>query len=123
LRLFSFGGYGLALPALALVLFGAYDSYPFPSPHPSFKVSRIYERSLKTRYVLVKNGGKTATRLENPIFRNVFYENRLFASHVTLVISGGERRGARKPKKLRRRARGAGKFHPVLLALADVNLL
>jgi len=26
LRHFSFGGYGLALPALALVLFGAYDS-------------------------------------------------------------------------------------------------
>jgi len=28
LRLFSFGGYGLALAALALVLLGAYDSYP-----------------------------------------------------------------------------------------------
>jgi len=28
LRLFSFGGYGLALAALALVFFGAYDSYP-----------------------------------------------------------------------------------------------
>jgi len=28
LRLFSFGGDGLALVALALVLFGAYDSYP-----------------------------------------------------------------------------------------------
>jgi len=25
---FSFGGYGLALAALALVHFGAYDSYP-----------------------------------------------------------------------------------------------
>jgi len=31
LRLFSFGGYGLALAALALVVFGAYDSYPFAS--------------------------------------------------------------------------------------------
>jgi len=29
LRLFSFGGYGLALAAMALVVFGAYDSYPF----------------------------------------------------------------------------------------------
>jgi len=29
LRLFSFGGYGLALATLALVVFGAYDSYPF----------------------------------------------------------------------------------------------
>jgi len=28
LRLFSFGGYGLALAALALVVFGDYDSYP-----------------------------------------------------------------------------------------------
>jgi len=31
LRLFSFGGYGLALAALALVDFGAYDSYPISS--------------------------------------------------------------------------------------------
>jgi len=28
LRLFSFGGYGFALAALALEVFGAYDSYP-----------------------------------------------------------------------------------------------
>jgi len=28
LRLFSFGGYGLALAVLAVVVFGAYDSYP-----------------------------------------------------------------------------------------------
>jgi len=28
LRLFSFGGDGLALAPLALVVFGAYDSYP-----------------------------------------------------------------------------------------------
>jgi len=28
LRLFSFGGYELALPTSVLVLFGAYDSYP-----------------------------------------------------------------------------------------------
>jgi len=28
LRLFSFGGYGSALAALALVVFGSYDSYP-----------------------------------------------------------------------------------------------
>jgi len=28
LQLFSFGRYGLALAALALVVFGAYDSYP-----------------------------------------------------------------------------------------------
>jgi len=32
LRLFSFGGYGLALAALALVVFGAYKSYPLALP-------------------------------------------------------------------------------------------
>jgi len=32
LRLFSFGGYELALAALALVVFGAYDSYPRTLP-------------------------------------------------------------------------------------------
>jgi len=32
LRLFSFGGYGLALAVLALVVFGAYDSYPDRQP-------------------------------------------------------------------------------------------
>jgi len=31
LRLFSFGGYGLALAALALVVLGAYDSNPIIS--------------------------------------------------------------------------------------------
>ena len=31
MRLLSFGGYGLALTALALVLFGTYDSYPLLS--------------------------------------------------------------------------------------------
>jgi len=35
LRLFSFGGYGLALAALALVVFGAYDSYPLVGVSPS----------------------------------------------------------------------------------------
>jgi len=35
LRLFSFGGYGLALAALALVVFGAYDSFPLKTP-PAF---------------------------------------------------------------------------------------
>jgi len=34
LRLFSFCGYGLALAALALVVFGAYDSYPVKSITP-----------------------------------------------------------------------------------------
>jgi len=32
LRLFSFGGYGLALAALALVVFGAIECPPLPLP-------------------------------------------------------------------------------------------
>jgi len=47
LRLFSFGGYGLALAALALVLFGAYDSYPFRQLnalvfHEDNKIKKIF---------------------------------------------------------------------------------
>jgi len=41
LRLFSFGGYGLALAALALVVFGAYDSYPANS---HFDRKKLYNR-------------------------------------------------------------------------------
>jgi len=56
LRLFSFGGYGLALAALALVVFGAYDSYPFvPIParqqSPWRKNSRL---TLKSPLILRK---------------------------------------------------------------------
>jgi len=42
LRLFSFGGYGLALVALALVVFGAYDSYPIVST----KNTRVYKNTV-----------------------------------------------------------------------------
>jgi len=41
LRLFSFGGYGLALAALALVVFSAYDSYP----HIELNVNDRHARS------------------------------------------------------------------------------
>jgi len=41
LRLFSFGGYGLALAALALVVFGAYDSYPMPLTSTATEVRDI----------------------------------------------------------------------------------
>jgi len=36
LRLFSFGGYGLALATLALVVFGAYDGYPKFTTSPRY---------------------------------------------------------------------------------------
>jgi len=43
LRLFSFGGYGLALAALALVVYGAYDSYPTKSIEiqPKYKQGKV----------------------------------------------------------------------------------
>jgi len=52
LQLFSFGGYGLALAALALVVFGAYDSYPF-TPHLSTTAGlkiKIYVASMENQY-------------------------------------------------------------------------
>jgi len=42
LRLFSFGGYGLALAALALVVFGAYDSYPSQSTLTIFALKSLF---------------------------------------------------------------------------------
>jgi len=48
LRLFSFGGYGLALAALALVVFGAYDSYPISiSFHKSQKINKLQSSFFK----------------------------------------------------------------------------
>jgi len=44
LRLFSFGGYGLALAALALVVFGAYDSYPIIIKTEAHSQSEVYIR-------------------------------------------------------------------------------
>jgi len=37
LRLFSFAGFGLALAALVLVVFGAYDNYPKKHARPLHK--------------------------------------------------------------------------------------
>jgi len=44
LRLFSFGAYGLALAALALVVFGAYDSYPNKATGKRRVGSKVHER-------------------------------------------------------------------------------
>jgi len=43
LRLFSFFAYGFALSALALVLFGAYDSYPNHSSHQQDNLYRGFD--------------------------------------------------------------------------------
>jgi len=50
LRLFSFGGYGLALAALALVVFGAYDSYPSyqPSDGAAAEIGPVFTATLFT---------------------------------------------------------------------------
>jgi len=49
LRLFSFGGYGLALAALALVVFGAYDSYPKETKEQTciFMISPNFEKKMR----------------------------------------------------------------------------
>ena len=48
MRLFSFGGYGLALAALALVVFGANDSYP-DRDEKKFNLSRDKDRDTVAR--------------------------------------------------------------------------
>jgi len=52
LRLFSFGGYGLALAALALVVFGAYDSYPIYSLFPAKSNQSVFMINAHTSSVL-----------------------------------------------------------------------
>jgi len=58
LRLFSFGGYGLALAALALVVFGAHDSYPiktFKSGVENLKIGKIgIHPSSSSYFILAK---------------------------------------------------------------------
>jgi len=45
LRLFSFGGYGLALAALALMVFGAIECPPFLEDHFSSVLSHNLENT------------------------------------------------------------------------------
>jgi len=52
LRLFSFGGYGLALAALALVVFGAYDSYPLNTRGEKISLSKSSERYDLIKYTV-----------------------------------------------------------------------
>jgi len=58
LRLFSFGGYGLALAALALVVFGAYDSYPIL---PTYRNKRQQSQAIFS-FSINSNRGKLETR-------------------------------------------------------------
>jgi len=52
LRLFSFGGYGLALAALALVVFGAIEC-PLPPQQPIFTSTKSLMTSyLKKKYAI-----------------------------------------------------------------------
>jgi len=52
LRIFSFGGYGLALAALALVVFGAYDSYPKNNSPEKFLEEKMIEGQREFIYYL-----------------------------------------------------------------------
>jgi len=76
LRLFSFGGYGLALAALALMVFGAYDSYPYVQPHQW--LSQSYRDLLDYRLNLIlKNNQNT--------FPSSFYTQNRYELSKTLV--------------------------------------
>jgi len=50
LRLFSFGGYGLALAALALVVFAAYDSYPKNQTFLKLKLKSLFGKSRQNSF-------------------------------------------------------------------------
>ena len=54
LRQFSFGGCGLALAALALVLFGAYDSYPVRNRRQRALIGTLHPPALHTHSCYVK---------------------------------------------------------------------
>jgi len=55
LRLFSFGGYGLALAALALVVFGAYDSYPIQKLSNQKPLKKLRIQVAPTSHLKVRN--------------------------------------------------------------------
>ena len=57
MRLFSFGGYGLALAALALVVFGAYDSYPTFEPlEVTGRLTPVLDCSARERFRSYQTG-------------------------------------------------------------------
>jgi len=69
LRLFSFVGYGLALAALALVVFGAYDSYPF-SFTPKTGIALMLENSPRRGFAFTMHSKKVEFgRKENSAFQ------------------------------------------------------
>jgi len=51
LRLFSFGGYGLAFAVLTLVVFGAYDSYPPPKKNNEKKKQKQKKNNFGAKYL------------------------------------------------------------------------
>jgi len=103
LRLSSFGGYGLALAALALVVFGAYDSYPFKSTKIESTISEENNRLRKksklkkssisidyqkqnnrcNRYRFPEVASCVAPRLKLDIF---LYSHVLVALHFETVV-------------------------------------
>jgi len=78
LRLFSFGGYGLALAALALVVFGAIECPPtICSQYFHFPHSKKYRLSLKISIVQI-------TKI---VSRTYFFV--LVSSSVKILITSG----------------------------------
>jgi len=80
LRLSSFGGYGLALAALALVVFGAYDSYPLLIIFPELEY-KVFHNDSKQLFQK-RNGGGNALQMcleKNDVLRFLLIGFDLFS--------------------------------------------
>jgi len=75
LRLFSFGGYGLALAALALVVFGAFDCYPVPR---SISTLSWWKKGGKRAFLKVSRA--RLCRHEHTVRRQDIFYGKSFAS-------------------------------------------
>jgi len=85
LRLFSFGGYGLALAAFALLFFSAYDSYPSEYPHLSETFACSFDMAI--------DGSLSKPNLNWPIRSDSFYRPKTGVGQpkTGIFIAGTER--------------------------------
>ena len=80
MRLFSFGGYGLALAALALMVFGAYDSYP-NSPYLPLHILSPYQALTLRAVQHTRSGLRVSLLLDNKKLRNEDVISIIAAQH------------------------------------------
>jgi len=83
-RLFSFGGYGLALAALPLVVFGAYDSYHFFSLQ-NFKSKQKQKTKTKKRVLNSNLARRQFVLARRSYHRHLAAECTNFATQFTVL--------------------------------------